>query len=228
MSNGKGGVMTPAPWREPRMYAGYLREVQRVYDREPLIQVSAQLILSVFTVAFFTFFAIRPTLGTVSSLVKKIEDMEQASGKLDSKITELARAQALLDESGPELKLLSWAAVPEAPEVDRLSKQIEALANENDVYITSLEFQASPLVGERSSLIHMAGREGDRGAGSFVTFSFAIGGQQEGIVKFFDGLERLDRVVLLTQAGFSVPESSYKRTFPLTASGKATVYYLSE
>lgn len=46
-----------------------------------------------------------------------------------------------------------------------------------------------------------------------MTFSFAIGGAQEGVIGFFEDIENLDRVVLLTQAGFSVPESSYKKTF---------------
>lgn len=227
MSNEKKGTTTTT-WQEPRMYAGYLRNVQRFYDREPLIQVSVQLILSIFTVAFFVFFAIRPTLGTISTLLKKIEDMEEASLKLDTKIAQLAQAQEILSESGPELKRLGLIAVPVTPEVDRLSKQIEVIANENNVYITSLEFQASPLVGGRSSLVNTTNRGVESGGGNFVTFSFAIGGAQEGVVGFFEDIESLDRVVLLTQAGFSVPESSYKKTFFLAASGKATVYYLPE
>lgn len=215
-------------WQESRLYAGYLKDIQRYYTREPIIQISAQLILSVFTVAFFTFFAIRPTLGTITVLLKKIEDMELASTKLDTKIIQLGQAQELLVNVGDQLETLSARAVPTTPEIDRVSKEIEVIANENNIYITSLEFQASPLVGQRSSLVNKAVTNEKKVEGKFVVFSFAIGGTQDAIIRFLNDLENLDRVVLLTKVGFAAPETTYKKAFPLAASGRATIYYLPE
>jgi len=220
-----GGNVQPK-WQEPRLYTGYLKDIQRFYAREPIIQVSVQLVLSVFTVAFFTFFAIRPTLGTITTLLKKIDDLKTTSTKLDAKIAQLSQAQQILAEVGSQLEELSHKAVPENPEVDRLSKEIEAIANENDVYITSLEFQASPLVGEKSSLVNTGQGAAKKQEERFVVFSFAIGGSQQGIIGFLEDLENLDRVVLLTKVGFSIPETTYRKVFPLAASGRATIYYL--
>lgn len=211
-----------ASWREPRLYAGYLKDVQRFYEREPIIQISVQLILSVFTVVFFTFFAIRPTLGTISTLLKKIDDLEILSSRLDTKITQLARAQEILATDGTLLEGLTSRTIPDSPEIDRLSKAIEAIANETGVYLTSLEFQTSS-VGEAK----------EKPAGNlatseekFLTFSFTVGGTQEQIVTFLENLENMDRAVLLTKITFGQPELNYRRVFPLLVNGRATVYYL--
>ncbi len=221
-----GGINKPT-WGGTGLYAGYLKDVQRFYEREPVIQVSVQLILSVFTVAFFMFFAVRPTLGTISTLLKKIDDQETASAKLDAKISQLIQAQEVLATNGPQFEALSKKAVPVTPEIERLAKQIEAVANESNVYITSMEFQTIPLIGDQTvgDSNQTKSKTAER---KFVVFGFTVGGTQEEIISFLGQLDRMERAVQLTKVEFAKPGANYTRIFPLTLTGKATVYYLPE
>lgn len=217
-----GGLDQPS-WREPRLYAGYLKDVQRFYEREPIIQISVQLILSIFAVAFFTFAAIRPTLATISTLLKKIEDLETLSTRLDTKITQLGRAQEILATQGPLLERVSETTIPMEPQLDRLSKAMEVLANEHGVYFTAIDFQTTPLtaapLGTPSGSLATSQEQ-------LVTFNFSVVGTQERLISFLEDLENMDRAVLLTKLTLAEPELNYRRVFPVIATGRATVYYL--
>ena len=57
-------------------------------------QAYTMFILSLFTISFFSIFAIRPTLKTVTSLHREIEDLEKIDEKLTTKINQLISAQA--------------------------------------------------------------------------------------------------------------------------------------
>lgn len=209
------------------LYSGYLKNIQRLYEKDPIIQVSLQLILSIFTVAFFMFLAIRPTLSTIVTLTKKIEDQKTANQKLDIKITQLNRAQEFLSLQGESLSQLSSVAVPTTPEVKRLAQAIELTANLNNVYLTNLSFQATPLVGGKVSLTEEKQKAATKGE-QFVLLNFAVGGEQAKIVNFLKAIEKLDRGIAITNISFAKPQSSSKINLPLVASIKATAYYLPQ
>lgn len=217
--------MSEAKWNDTGLYGGYLRNVQQIYEKEPVLRASLQVILSIFAVAFFAFFAIRPTLSTISTLIRKIEDQRKVDQQLDSKIQQLSRAEENLAIYGQELEGLLKAAVPEEPEVDRLARLLEAVSIESGAYITSLAVQESPLVGDNVVLEATKESEGDD---KFVTFAFSIGGTQEEIRKFIEGLQKLERQTLIANVTIDLPGASQKGSFILKADGKATVYYLPE
>jgi Tfp pilus assembly protein PilO len=210
--------------KETSLYGGYLKNIQRLYEKDPVIQASLQLILSVFTVAFFLFLAIRPTLSTITTLLKKIDDQTAAKQKLATKIGQLAEAQEFLSTQGEVLTNLSNLAVPKEPELDRLAQEIELMANLNGVYITSLTFQATPLVGNKSSLADT--KQKAVGGVQFVLFNLSVGGEQTNLVSFIKAIEKLDRGIALTNIAFAKPQTASKITLPLVASIKATAYYL--
>ena len=65
-----------------------------MYQR-PEIKASVEIILSVFTVAGLLLLAIRPTLATVATLQKKIEDQQVVNRRLEAKISQLVNAQKI-------------------------------------------------------------------------------------------------------------------------------------
>lgn len=209
------------------LYGGYLKNVQRYYDREPLVRASLQLLLSLFAVAFFSFVAIRPTLTTITTLLKKIDDQKVADQKLTTKLVQLADAQQFLSDNGEVLTTLSDLAVPSNPSIKRLSQEIELTANQAGVLITDLSFQATPLVGNKSTLTGAQVKQTQvTGANQFVLFSLSVGGGQQQLVDFLDKLEKLDRVVTVTNLVLSKPATGSKLNLPLTAIVKGTAYYL--
>lgn len=195
-------------------YSDYTRKIVHVYEDEPVIQVSLQLILSVFTVAFFIFFAIRPTLQTIVTLQKKIKDQQSVNLKLDTKLTQLVEAQDQLALYAGDLPLVE-RGVPRDSEIKKLTAMVEAEANKNNVWMVGLEVQKYPVWQSQAS-----GK-----AEKFVTFNVNVGGTQADLVRFLAAIENMERLVGMTQVSFSKPTGPEKDLYPLTALVKGTVYY---
>ena len=139
-------------WQDPTNYLKTVRSFRQTYEKEPIIQASVQLIMSVFGVAFFIFLAIRPTLATITTLLKKIDDQKVVDQKLDAKIAQLNTAQEVIGEFGDEIERLLGKAVPARPTVDVLNKQIEVVAEEAGVSLNSISVDNFPLVGNKGTL----------------------------------------------------------------------------
>lgn len=218
-------------WREPRLYSGYAKHLKQVYEHEPIVQVSLQLILSVFAVSFFAFFAIRPTLSTITTLMKKIEDQEKVSVQLDKKIVQLTQAQDELTAHAADLWRVE-KAIPKKPEVDRLSAIIEQIANENNIEIGSIQYQQFPLTNVEQREVDKTIKTtpsravGQMAAERFVTFSIAISGLLPDLEAFAAELQKIDRIVTVTQMAFAKNKVTSQQIYPLALTIKLTAYYL--
>lgn len=226
--------MNNLAWKNTQTAKQYLQTVQRFYEKEPAVQISVQLILSIFAVAFFTFAAIRPTLGTISTLLKKIDDQKTVNSQLDTKIQQLSQAQDELSKWSAQIPLIS-KAVPQDNELVGFVQRLEILANLSNMQISNVQFQALPIVGKKTSLTDdnkakaaaaAAATDVKMPAGSFVTFSFLLRGNSAQILNFMMQLEKLDRVVMVTKLSVNKPENIAPGEPPLVASGKGTLYYL--
>jgi Tfp pilus assembly protein PilO len=107
------------------------------FYQQPVAKVSLELFLSIGTVIFFAIFAIRPTLITMSELVKEIEDKRELSGQLSQKIASLSTAQSEFTVVESRLVVLD-EAIPSSPQLINALKIIEKLASENNVVISTL------------------------------------------------------------------------------------------
>lgn len=213
-------------WRES--VGSYLQQAQAVYkSQEVVVKASLKVVLSVFAVAFFGFFALRPTLNSITTLLKRIEDQKEISARLDKKIAQLSRAEEVLSMRGDLLTRLVNRAIPGDPRVERFAQQLEVLANEEGVVLTGVDIQEVPMFGKvddekTSSQKKFTSDE----KYEFITFGFTAGGEQEEIIDFLDQLEKMERVVLLSKVSFSKPERDLAEQLPLLVNGKGTVYYL--
>lgn len=110
----------------------------------PVARVSFGLILTILAISFFALFAIRPTLQTMADLIKQIDDKRIVDQKLSLKITSLSTAQAELASKGQDALVLDLA-VPSSPNFPLLLKQLEKVATENSVVISTLLSQTVPV-----------------------------------------------------------------------------------
>lgn len=129
---------------------GYVRLKQsyRSYQKklDPMMKASKvrayfMLILSFFTMAFFGFFAIRPTLRTIAQLNREIIDSKELDQKLTDKITALAQVQSdyeLIRGAIPALNL----ALPQTAEFPSLVLAIEEIARISSASISGLTFDS--------------------------------------------------------------------------------------
>jgi Tfp pilus assembly protein PilO len=113
------------------------------FYHQPVAQVSLELFLSIMAVIFFGLFAIRPTLLTMSDLIKEIEDKRKIDAQFSQKIAALSTAQGEYLLLQDQLTLLNQA-LPSSPEFMYSIKLIEKTASERRLPITNLSVQEIP------------------------------------------------------------------------------------
>ncbi len=139
------------------------------FYQNPVAKVSIELILTIGLVLFLGVFAVRPTLLTMSDLIKEIDDKKALDRKLAQKIAALASAQTEYLSLENRLSVLE-EAIPSNPDVVRDLKIIEKMASDSRVIITSVSIEElpKPILGElpfekltRSTIVTKVNVSGD-------------------------------------------------------------------
>src|SRR3989344_6030356 len=124
----------PFDYREEyQRYQRYYLNLQRFY-RQPVARVSIFVVISFMTVSFFSVFAIRPTLVTISSLIREIEDKREINSQLDQKVADLSRVQAEYIQAKADVPRV-WRAMPDRPEGAGLIWEVEVTVGGNLVQV---------------------------------------------------------------------------------------------
>lgn len=110
----------------------YLQDLRRYY-RMPVMQTSMTLVLSLFVMALFIVFALRPTLVSIVTLKKTITESKDTLKKLDIKVDNLQKAATQLDSIKPFLTTLNYNIPNDGAKYSPLTISIESLANQNGV-----------------------------------------------------------------------------------------------
>ncbi len=173
------------------------------------------LALTLFALCFFGLFAIGPTLSTISKLQKELKDNQKIEDQLKQKINNLSILQdkyANLQGDLPDV----YAAVPKTPETAVLMGQIEALARNSGVNITSAQTLQVEAVSESKTTKK----------NSSFNFSIAIEGDYANIAKFINSLTNMQRIVSLDVITINNVTSRQKGNI-LKLSIKGTAYFKS-
>ncbi|MGD9129329.1 MAG: type 4a pilus biogenesis protein PilO [Candidatus Woesebacteria bacterium] len=120
-----------------------LRQTLNQFYEKPVAKVSINVFLTLGAILFFAFFAIKPTLVTMSDLVKEIEDKKALSKKMDSKITALASAQVAYQNVENRLAVVDQA-IPSSPNLVEALKIIEKIASDKQLVISNLTVEEIP------------------------------------------------------------------------------------
>ena len=99
-------------------------------------QAYAMAFLSFFSLAFFTVFAIKPTLTSYFTLQKQIQDAQDTNKDLDSKINMLLAAQKTYQDYQSDIVLLD-KALPKDPQFAQLIQKLETIVNEKEATTTA-------------------------------------------------------------------------------------------
>jgi len=99
---------------------------------------------TILAIAFFTFFAIKPTIITIIQLLKTLDDQRQVMATLQQKITSLKKAQDEFNLDSNRFVLLD-SALPNSPQEEILAQKIEYLAQKNQITLDRLKFDRAIL-----------------------------------------------------------------------------------
>lgn len=147
------------------------------------------LILTLFTVSFFGFFAIKPTLSTISTLQKEKSDSQQVLEELNKKLAALQTLSAQYEQMGaPTINLIN-AAVPPSPQIPELTRKIEVIAHENNLDVRRLDFGSIEIFPQTKS---------DSPIFSFI-FTISAEGNTSDVNHFISKLINIDRIITLEQ-----------------------------
>lgn len=194
---------------EYHRYRRYFVNIGQFY-RQKKIRIYTEVVLTILTITFFLFFAIKPTLLTITGLVKTIKDERLAIEKLEAKVDSLNLAQKQYVAIEPELYLIDQA-LPTEPDVSSLVKQLEALGRQSQVTIESLHLSQVTLKGKTPQ------EEAEKGV---FGFDLNVTGAYPNLRNFLQSLSLLRRIILVKSFSFKTGKGE-QGTLTLNVSAKA-------
>lgn len=172
-------------------YRQYYSRLEPFINR-PEIKTYTSLILFLLTTSFFLLFAVKPTLNTITSLNRQIEDGKYTDQKLQEKINALSTAQVEYNKVIALLPLIN-SALPDNPAVVKFAKSIEAVAGSAGVNIVSLQFspvdiynQEMPIVKETVSVADLEEHN----------YTIVFSGSYKNLVAFHEYVRKIQRLSL--------------------------------
>lgn len=157
--------------------------------------VSLELIFSILAVVFFAVFAVKPTLQTMSLLVKEIEDKKALDEQLAQKIASLNTAQAQYQQFSSQFYLLD-EAMPKTASLMTGLKIVEKIAGNNQLVIKGITISAVP-----EELVAASASQATR---QILTFNVSVIGDYLQIRQFIEDLMNSRRMILVDQINFSL------------------------
>lgn len=168
------------------------------FYNKPVAKVSLELFLSIFAVVFFAIFAIRPTLLTMSDLIKEIEDKKTHDQKLQQKIAALSSIQPIYHSLENRIFLLDQA-IPTQPEFSSVLKTIEKIASDQQVVISNIQVKEIPKIAPEEIAFSQKKRVS-------LPVVISIIGDYESIKNFVQHIINLRRSLIVDSIIFSVSE----------------------
>lgn len=171
-------------------YQHYFLKAKKLYQK-PITKASLSLILTLLTISFFSLFALKPTFLTIAKLIKELKDMKKVNQTLEKKIKNLNQAQTNYKKIKNDLIYLN-NALPIKTEFNRFNQKITVLAFNHNLIVPSAsfgEFELIPLATKDKSILK---------------FKINVAGNFQDIKEFLTDLEKLDRLVEIDHALFSV------------------------
>ena len=164
----------------------------------PVAKASMELFLTIGLVLFLGIFAIRPTIVTMSDLLKEIETKTELDKALTSKVAALQTAQTQYLNIEQQLPVLD-SAIPEQPEVILSAKLIEKIAADTQVVIKSLGISELPEDTQEGVPFTQKSKQN-------VNISLSITGDYVSIRNFVEALRNSRKSFIVESVVFALEE----------------------
>jgi Tfp pilus assembly protein PilO len=163
----------------------------KTVSQQPLFKASTNLALSLLLIILLSLLAIKPTLVTITKLLKEIEQAKQINQQMKRKIVALEQLRSTYPEIERNIQLVD-NSLPKQVEFPNFAKRINYFVTSNNVQLVSHNFGQFDLL---SSAI-----QEDKGSADFqITFA----GSFVGIKQFIQDLENMDRIVKINSLSIS-------------------------
>ena len=214
-------------WRKEYLrYREFFLNISALYRRNQDLRMFLEVLLSLGTISFFAFFALKPTLITIVELYKNIQTKQDLVNKMDTKIQNISAAQAIFDSEAARISLTE-SSIPDLASPETFVRQIEGLAISNSVNLLGVSIGQVTLVGEekKSSTSETDIAPLPEGARA-LTFSVSVNGSYPALSRFLSELENLRRPIKIDNTGLTSAQTEQGSELVLLVSGR--VPYLGQ
>jgi type IV pilus assembly protein PilO len=178
------------------------------YRKRGDIRAYLEILLSLITISIFSVFALRPTILTISTLIKEIENKENILTMMNDKIQSISATQVSYDRERNNLRLLD-IAIPDKPSPEIWVRQLEGLAEKHRVSVLSAEMKPSS-PGPTSDAMEISVQQ------SAVGWTATISGNYENLLEYMKDVERLRTATLIQSYNFNLPQEEDRASIILT------------
>lgn len=195
--------MNPSWKKNYLRYKAFLMNAVIQYRKKAEAKIYLEMLLSLTTISILSAFALRPTLLTITKLVKDIDQKKQTLSEINNKIDNINQAKELYDKERGKIELLKYS-IPDNPSPDLLIRQLEGLSAKTQVGIKSMLTDGVFLSGEEGSLLRAGEKtETDKA----LSFSINLEATYPELFNFLSTLENLRRPVRIDVLTFDANES---------------------
>lgn len=200
-----------------------IREQLKRFYEKPVTRVSLELVMSIMTVILFSLLALRPTLNTMSKLVKEIEDKRVVDDALTKKLAALNTAQNEYFTYKERFAILETAVYENLTLEDTLFG-IEYLAQKSGVALQTLRIKEFP-VGNLGEEVDVNDAKAVAASKKKVigvySVALSFSGDYKNIVAFFKEVESVRPLFSIQSFSFSIRRD---RTNAAQLNAGATLY----
>lgn len=201
----------------------YSRDLRRYY-RMPAVQVSLTLVLSLFVIAIFIVFALRPTIVTIVTLKKTIAESEKIRQQLSVKVTNLQKASVQFESLKPILPMLNLTIPNNGAAYLPLTTAIEILARQTGTQIESESLGAtllfsriiSPFVPSKNQSVVE------------LPFTARVVGSYPNISAFLTKLLSMERIIIIESVTITRETGSKEENTNVALNISGSAYYLAD
>ena len=205
-------------------YKGGFQNMLAATQKRQDIKMFLEILLTLTTIIIFVAFALRPTLITISELVKDIGSKQEVINQMDTKLSSLRQARTLLDQEASRIALLD-SAVPVQPDPDKFVGQIEGAVAVNQAQLMGLSIDELVLLGDERRKVNKDTEALPQGASSLV-FSFNNQGDFTNLQNLISYLEKLRRPLQIDTLNINKSITKLTEYLSVTVSGQTP--YLKE
>ncbi len=187
------------------------------FYQKPVASVSLELFFSLFAVIFLVALAVKPTLITISELIKEIEDKKILNQQLSQKVASLSTVQDIYQENQQRMLVLD-EALPPAPQLSEALKMLEKLALESNVTLHGIDSREVPPEDVVKNQLFQSRKN--------ILLNVRITGLFDDMHRYIEELRSVRRLFVVDSISFSFIESSGKKE--LQAQLNVNVQYFSQ
>lgn len=167
--------------------------------RSKFAKTYSPLIFSLVTISIFSYYAIRPTVTTILSLQKSVEEQSQVRDSVKEKIENLTAGAANYANIPEPVRNKLSNMIPDNPALPSLVRSLTFAVDQAEASLSGIQVEPIIIEGKAPALNKDAATEE-------VAFSFNTEGEFSNLMQVLTSIRRLDRLVTITSVNFNKPQ----------------------